>query len=321
MITCLFVSLLSHFWLIHFCSPTLALSTISSLCQATCVQSHQRQPMSAVAITACEVQVSAVDSQTVPTVATWVSKPLCCRLTLTFTLTRENLSFYTTLLLLLVPIQLCSPRCWHLGSSYCRTRCRQSQPRFVLSPLLLHLRLLETFRSDIPLFTLLNMVCYHNILSLGWMPYDLLTEGVGPNVLWYLDPRVQLQSLRNMDPEPSWELCWCQNKSSVLRDVWTKTALLPLKCQLKICGFSLGCHRVDNVSLSTWEPVNILSSAKPYPPMFIWNAVVGQQRIQRPPPPLTPGGMSGGSYHVTHRVIYIYIYHVLSKIQHSINIW
>ena len=40
------------------------------LCQAQCVQSHQRQPMSAVALTACEVQVSAPDSQTVPTVAT-----------------------------------------------------------------------------------------------------------------------------------------------------------------------------------------------------------------------------------------------------------
>ena len=41
------------------------------------------------------------------------------------------------LLLLLVLIQLCSPRCWHLDSNYCRTRCRQSQLRFVLSPLLL----------------------------------------------------------------------------------------------------------------------------------------------------------------------------------------
>ena len=126
------------------------------LCQAPCVQSHQRQPMSAVAITACEVQVSAADSQTVPSVVTGVSKPLCCRLTLRFTLTSENLSLCTTLLLLLllVLIQLCSPRCWHLYSNYCRTRCRQSQRRCVLSPLLLHPRLLETFQSDIPLFTL-----------------------------------------------------------------------------------------------------------------------------------------------------------------------
>ena len=56
---------------------------------------------------------------------------------------------------LLVVIQLCSPRCWHLDSNYCRTRCRQSQLRFVLSPLLLHLRLLivpvgySTFHIDL----------------------------------------------------------------------------------------------------------------------------------------------------------------------------
>ena len=55
--------------------------------------------MSAVALATCEVQVSAADSQTVPTVATGVSKPLCCRLTLTFTLTSDNLSLYITLLL------------------------------------------------------------------------------------------------------------------------------------------------------------------------------------------------------------------------------
>ena len=150
----LFVSLLSHFWLIHFFHLRLLYQPYLDLCQAPCVQSHQRQPMSAVAITACEVQESAADSQTVPTVVTGVSKPLCCRLTQTFTLTSENLSLCTTLLLLLVLIQLCSPRCWHLDSYYCRTRCRQSQLRFVLSPLLLHPGLLETFQSDIPLFTL-----------------------------------------------------------------------------------------------------------------------------------------------------------------------
>ena len=154
----LFVSLLSHFWLIHFFHLRLLYQPYLGICQAPCVQSHQRQPMSAVAITACEVQVSAADSQTVPTVVTGVSKPLCCRLTLTFTLTSENLSLCTTLLLLLllllVLIQLCSPRCWHLDSNYCRTRCRQSQLRFVVSPLLLHPRLFETSQSDIPLFTL-----------------------------------------------------------------------------------------------------------------------------------------------------------------------
>ena len=152
---CLFVSLLSHFWLIHLFYLHLLYQPYVGLCQATCVQSHHRQPTLAVAIATGEVQVSAADSHTVPTVATGVSKPLCCRLTLTFTLTSENLSLYITLLLLLVVIQLCSPRCWHLDSNYCRTRCRQSQLRFVLSPLLLHLRLLivpvgySTFHIDL----------------------------------------------------------------------------------------------------------------------------------------------------------------------------
>ena len=40
---------------------------------------------------------------------------------------------------LLVVIHLCSPSCWHLCSNYCRTRCRQSQLRVVLSSQLLHL--------------------------------------------------------------------------------------------------------------------------------------------------------------------------------------
>ena len=95
----LFVSLLSHFWLIHLFYLHLTYQLYVGLCQATRVQSHQRQSTSAVAIATCEVQVSAADYQTVPTVATGVSKPLCCRLTLTFTLTSENLSLYITLLL------------------------------------------------------------------------------------------------------------------------------------------------------------------------------------------------------------------------------
>ena len=149
----LFVCFINKSFLTYSFFPPTLYQPYLGLCQAPCVQSHQRQPMSAVAITVCEVQVSAADSQTVPTVVTGVSKPLCCRLTLTFTLTSENLSLCTTplLLLLLVLIQLCSPRCWHLDSKYCRTRCRQSQQRFVLSPLILHPRLLETFQSDIPL--------------------------------------------------------------------------------------------------------------------------------------------------------------------------
>ena len=93
----LFVSLLSHFWLIHLFYLHLLYQPYVGLCQATCVQSHQRQPTSAVAIATCEVQVSGADSHTVPTVATGVSKPLCCRLTLTFTLTSDNLSLYITI--------------------------------------------------------------------------------------------------------------------------------------------------------------------------------------------------------------------------------
>ena len=56
----------------HFFHLHLLYQSYLGLCQAQCVQSHQRQPMSAVAITACEVQVSAADSHTVPTVATGV---------------------------------------------------------------------------------------------------------------------------------------------------------------------------------------------------------------------------------------------------------
>ena len=64
---CLFVSLLSHFWFFHFYHLHVLYQSYLGLCQAACVQSHQRQPMSAVAIATCEVQVSTADSQTVPT--------------------------------------------------------------------------------------------------------------------------------------------------------------------------------------------------------------------------------------------------------------
>ena len=92
-----------------------------------------------------------------PGIGCWFSDSSNCShwsLTLTFTLTSENLSLYTTHLLWLVLIQLCRPRCWHLDSIYCHTKCRQSQLWFVLSPLLSHPRLLGTFQSDIPHFTL-----------------------------------------------------------------------------------------------------------------------------------------------------------------------
>ena len=68
----LFVSLLSHFLCIHFFHLHLLYQPYLGLRQAQCVQSHQRELMSAVAITACEVQVSAADSQPDPTVATGV---------------------------------------------------------------------------------------------------------------------------------------------------------------------------------------------------------------------------------------------------------
>ena len=69
----IFFRIISHFLLIHFFfTYSVLYQPYLGLCQAQCVQSRQRQPMSAVAITACEVQVSAADSQTVRTVATGV---------------------------------------------------------------------------------------------------------------------------------------------------------------------------------------------------------------------------------------------------------
>ena len=82
-VCCVFVSL-SHFWLIHFFHLHLLYQTYLGICQATCVQSQQRQPISAVAIATCEVQVSAADSRTVPT----EFRSRCAA---------ENLSLYTTL--------------------------------------------------------------------------------------------------------------------------------------------------------------------------------------------------------------------------------
>ena len=92
-----------------------------------------------------------------PGIGCWFSDRSNCShwsITLTFTQTSENLSLYTNLLFYWSLYNYCSPRCWHLDSNYCRTRCRGSQLRFLLSPLLLHPRLLGTFQSDIPLFTL-----------------------------------------------------------------------------------------------------------------------------------------------------------------------
>ena len=44
---CLFVSLLSHLWLIHLFYIHILYQPYVGLCQATCIQSHQRQPTSA----------------------------------------------------------------------------------------------------------------------------------------------------------------------------------------------------------------------------------------------------------------------------------
>ena len=136
---CLFVSLLSHFWLINFCPRTPALSTISRpLSSSMCSITPEKANVG-----------SSYNRMRGPGIGCWFSDRSNCShwsLTLTFTLTSENLSLYTTLLLVLILI--------HLDSNYCRIRCRQSQPRFVLSPLLLYPRLLGMFQSDIPLFTL-----------------------------------------------------------------------------------------------------------------------------------------------------------------------
>ena len=156
--TCLFVSLLSHFRLIHLFYLHLLYQLNVGLCQATCVQSHQRQSTSAAAIATCEVQASTAYYQTVPTVATGVLKPLCCRLNLTFTLTSENLSLYITLFLtgryttmqptlltswlqlLLYKVQGVDNHSWGLYCRRCYCTC-----------------VCWSFQSDIPLFTLTTM--------------------------------------------------------------------------------------------------------------------------------------------------------------------
>ena len=95
--------------------------------QATCVQWHQRQPRSAVAIVTSEVQVSAADSQTVPT-------------------TRAADMFTSNTF-----VQGVDNNNWGL---YCR------------HPLLLYLRRLGAFQSDIPLFAL-TWPSKHS-LNQGW---------------------------------------------------------------------------------------------------------------------------------------------------------
>ena len=148
----LFVSLLSHFWLIHSFSPTPALSTMS-------------RPLSSYmcSITPGTAKVGSGHMRG-PGIGCWFSdRSNCSHWSFEAAVLPINPNIYIDhgepiviyhYITLLVLIQLCSQRCWHLESNYCRTRYRQSQLRFVLSPLLLHLRLLGTVQSDIPLFTL-----------------------------------------------------------------------------------------------------------------------------------------------------------------------
>ena len=100
--------------------PTLALSTISRpLSNSMCSITPETAKVG-----------SSYNRMRGQGIGCWFSDRSNCShwsLALTFTLTSENLSLYTTLLLLLVLKQLCSRRCWHLDSNYCRTRCRKSQ--------------------------------------------------------------------------------------------------------------------------------------------------------------------------------------------------
>ena len=95
---CVFVSLLSHFRLIHFftytCFSTISRPLSSSMCLITPGTANVG---------------SSYNCKRGPGIGCWFSDPSNCShwsLTPTFTLTSENLSLYTTLLLLLVLIQL-----------------------------------------------------------------------------------------------------------------------------------------------------------------------------------------------------------------------
>ena len=96
---CLFVSLLSHFWLIHLFSPTPAFSTISrTLSSSMCSIIPETANVG-----------SSYNHMRGPGIGCWVSDRSNCShrsLTLTLTLTSEKLWLYTTLILLLVLIQL-----------------------------------------------------------------------------------------------------------------------------------------------------------------------------------------------------------------------
>ena len=142
MFVCLFLSLLSHFRLIHLFYLHLLLSTI---CRP--LSSYMRS------ITPETVNVdSSYSHMRGPGVGCWLSdRSNCSHWSFEAAVLPINPNIYTDQwepiviyhsITLTGRYKLCSPRCWHLDSNYCRTRCRHSQLRFVLSPLLLHLRLL-----------------------------------------------------------------------------------------------------------------------------------------------------------------------------------
>ena len=97
---CLFVSLLSLFWLIHFSPTTVSSIMGGSLSSYMCSIAPERAKVGS-CYSHMRGSGSAADFQTVPTVATVFSRSLCCRLSLTFTLISKNLSIQGSLDLLL----------------------------------------------------------------------------------------------------------------------------------------------------------------------------------------------------------------------------
>ena len=85
---------------------------------------------------------------------------LRCQLAMTLTLANVNLSLYIMLYFYCWLYNYAAQFTDIFYSDHCPTRCRQSRMRFLLSPLLLLLRLLYMLWSDIPFFPLT-----HNFLE------------------------------------------------------------------------------------------------------------------------------------------------------------
>ena len=91
--------------------------------------------------------VSATYLQTIPTVAYGVSIPLCCQLTLSFTLISVNIYHYILLYIFTGRYKTMLT----FDSNRCRSRCKQLRLRFELASLLSHLHLSGMLHLDIPL--------------------------------------------------------------------------------------------------------------------------------------------------------------------------